>query len=92
MIKGFDYEEFISQPISIDITQEMQYARRGNTIAAFPTERSIMINIGGKDYDVKDLIWRLERAEAATYDLQALCAQLFHRIEELEQDRFKIRF
>lgn len=82
------------QPLSVDITQELQYARdcRGNTVAAFPTEQTIMITVGGQEYDVKELVWRLLRAESATYDLQTHVAQLLHRIEELERDNFKLRF
>lgn len=94
MIKGFNQEDFMSQPLSVDVTQETQYACDcfGNTVAAFPTEQTIMIAVGGTEYDVRDLVWRLLRAEEATYDLQTQVAQLLHRIEELERDNFKLRF
>ena len=71
MIKSFNKEEFMSQPVQVEISQEESYAydTLGNTIAAFPTGRTVVINVGGEDYDVRDLVWRLKCAEANIDDV-----------------------
>ena len=81
MIEYFDKEEFMSQPVEVEISQEDSYARDtlGNTVAAFPTKQTVVINIGGEEHDVRDLVWRLKYAEA---NIDQLCKRL------CELDRF----
>ena len=75
MIKSFNKEEFMSQPVTVEMSQETEYAydSLGNTIAAFPHGQSIVINVGGEDHDVRDLVWRLKCAEA---NIDQLCERL----------------
>ena len=87
MIKSFNKEEFMSQPVQVEISQEETYAydTLGNTIAAFPTGQTVVINVGGEEHDVRDLVWRLKCAEA---NIDQLCERLFkldrycHDLEE----------
>lgn len=75
MIKSFNKEEFMSQPVQVEISQDTEYAQNihGNTIAAFPTGQTVVINVGGEEYDVRDLVWRLKCAEA---NIDQLCERL----------------
>ena len=65
----------MSQPVQVEISQDIEYASDtlGNTIAAFPTERTVVINVGGEEHDVRDLVWRLKCAEA---NIDQLCERL----------------
>lgn len=80
MINIFNKEEFFSEPASVQIHEETSYAKDvlGNTVAAFPRERAIIINVGGQDYDVRDLVWRLKSAET-------LIDQLISKVDVLER-------
>lgn len=87
MINSFDKENFMQEPTSIDIQQEVQYAygNLGNTaVAAFPMEQSVVLHIGERDYDVRELVYRLIEAEHNIYDLQHHIAQLYAAIDELK--------
>ena len=93
MIKSFNKEEFMSQPVTVEMSQETEYAydSLGNTIAAFPHEKSIIINVGGEDHDVRDLVWRLKCAEAnidqlceKLIKLDCYCRDLEWRLSQLE--------
>ena len=97
MIKSFDKEEFMSMPAWVEVSQEETYAydTLGNTIAAFPTGQSVVINVGGEDYDVRDLVWRLKCAEANVdqlcarlCELDRYCRDLESRLGQLEQRVF----
>ena len=97
MIKSFDKEEFMSMPAWVEVSQEETYARDtfGNTIAAFPTGQSVVINVGGEEYDVRDLVWRLKCAEANIDDLcerliklDCYCHDLESRLGRQEQRVF----
>ena len=65
MIHPFDREEFINSPMTIQSICKssdlgpLEYERQ--TIR--PPERSLVISICGMDYDVRELVWRLLRAE-----------------------------
>lgn len=94
MINSFDKEKFMQEPVSIDIQQEVQYAYGdlGNTaVAAFPTGQSIILHVGEKDYDVRDLVRRLLEAEYNIYDLQHHISQLYAQIDELKQQHSEKR-
>lgn len=75
MIKHFNKDEFMSQPVQVEVSQEESYAydTLGNTIATFPTRQTIVINVGGEEHDVRDLVWRLKCAEA---NIDQLCSRL----------------
>ena len=75
MIKSFNKEEFMSQPVQVEISQDTEYAQNihGNTIAVFPTGQTVVINVGGEEHDVRDLVWRLKCAEA---NIDQLCERL----------------
>lgn len=57
MIYGFDKEEFMNEPVFATIEQNIMEAigPRGNAIHPFTDEQSIVIHVGGQDYDVRDL-------------------------------------
>lgn len=65
MIHPFDREEFINSPMTIQSTCKssdlgpLEHER----LTVRPLERSLIINICGMDYDVRELVWRLLRAE-----------------------------
>lgn len=79
MINMFNKEEFFAQPVSVQMHEEVSYAQDayGNAVAAFPHERTIVISVGGEDYDVRELVWRLKSAET-------LLGQLIYRVNNLE--------
>ena len=79
MINMFNKEEFFAEPVSVQMHEEVSYAQDafGNAVAAFPHERTIIINVGGEDYDVRELVWRLKCAE----DYVNL---LINRVDDLE--------
>lgn len=61
MIYGFDKEEFMNEPVFATIEQNIMEAigPRGNVIHPFADEQTIVIHVGGQDYDLRDLIWRI---------------------------------
>lgn len=98
MINRFYLEERIQEqeqePVSIEFQQEVQYAYGdlGNTaVAAFPMERSVVLHIGERDYDVRELVNRLIEAEYNIYDLQSRVGQLCAQIDELKQQHSENR-
>lgn len=97
MIEYFDKEEFMSQPVQVEISQEESYAcdTLGNTMAAFPIEQTVVINVGGEEHDVRDLVWRLKCAETnidqlceRLCELDCFCRSLNVRLEDLEKRVF----
>ena len=78
MIKGFNKEEFLAQPVEARIEQEIEtaYDVRGNNICQFPMEQTIVLNIGGTDYDVRQLVYSL-------FDLQARNDRMTEEIKEM---------
>ena len=78
MIKGFNKEEFLAQPVEARIEQEIEtaYDIRGNGISQFPMEQTIILNIGGTDYDVRQLVYSL-------FDLQVCNARMTEEVKEM---------
>ena len=73
MIYGFDKEEFMNQPVFATIEQNIMEAigPRGNVIHPFAdNEQSIAIHVGGQDYDVRDLVWRIFENESKIITLE----------------------
>ncbi len=82
MIRGFEREEFIHQPVEVVLRQEEElYALkdRGYDIRPMPQEQTIVISVGGIEYDVRDLIWRIKSTEAEVDMLRDMIGRL--RIE-----------
>lgn len=79
MINMFNKEEFFAEPVSVQMHEEVSYAQDayGNAVAAFPREQTVIINVGGEDYDIRELVWRLKSAET-------LLDQLIYRVNDLE--------
>ena len=65
MIHPFDREEFVTSPMTIRIARKSPdlelLEHEKQTIHR--QEKSLVINICGMDYDVRELVWRLLRAE-----------------------------
>lgn len=79
MIYGFDKEEFMNQPVFATIEQETQYAvcSRDNRVIPWQSqEQSIVLHIGDRDYDVRDLVYRLLRTEGEVMALTEKVADL----------------
>ena len=79
MIKGFNKEEFLAQPVEARIEQEIEtaYDVRGNGIHPLSAvEQTIILNIGGTDYDVRQLVYSL-------FDLQARNDKMTEEIKEM---------
>lgn len=98
MINSFDLEKFMQEqeqePVSIEFQQEVQYAYgdlSNTAVAAFPMERSVVLHIGERDYDVRELVNRLLVAEHNIYDLQSRVSQLYAQIDELKQQHSENR-
>lgn len=73
MIYGFDKEEFMNEPVFATIEQNIMEAigPRGNVIHPFADcEQSIVIHVGGNDYDVRDLVWRIFENEGKINTLE----------------------
>ena len=73
MIYVFDKEEFMNQPVFATIEQNIMEAidPRGNVIHPFAdNEQSIVIHVGGNDYDVRDLVWRIFENESRINTLE----------------------
>lgn len=93
MIEYFDKEEFMKAPISATIEQEIEYAvcGRGNRVNPWQSqEQSIVLHIGDHDYDVRDLVYRLLRAEGEVMMLMDKVADLQTHVQVLE-DKMSVR-
>ena len=65
MIHPFDREEFINSPMTIRVARkspDLELLEHGKQ-TIHRQEESLVINICGMDYDVRELVWRLLRAE-----------------------------
>ena len=92
MINSFDKEIFMKAPTFATIEQETEYAvcDRGNRIMPLPQEQSIILHIGDRDYDVRDLVYRLLRAEGEVMALMEKVADLQTHVQVLE-DKMSVR-
>ena len=65
MIHPFDREEFIHSPMTIRLERKspslesLDHGRQSMR----PPEETIVISVCGMDYDLRELVWRLLRAE-----------------------------
>ena len=93
MIEYFDKEEFMKAPIFATIEQETQYAVVGRDDRVRPwqsQEQGIVLHIGDRDYDVRDLVYRLLRAEGEVMALMEKVADLQTHVQVLE-DKMSVR-
>ena len=65
MIECFDKEEFMKAPVELHSVTETYdvLGPRNNVIMPFIKEQSVVLHIGDRDYDIRDLVYRLLRAE-----------------------------
>ena len=81
MIKGFNKEEFLAQPMEVHIEQEVietaHDIQGGNVIS--PLEQSIVLNIGGIDYDLRQLVYSF-------FDLEAKVDRMTEKIERMQEE------
>lgn len=92
MIECFDKEEFMKAPVEIHSVTETQgiLGSCGNVIMPFAQEKSIVLHIGDRDYDIKDLVYRLVRAEGEIMALMDKIADLQTHVRTLE-DKMSVR-
>ena len=87
MIEYFDKEEFMKAPLFATIEQDTQYAvcgRESKVISLRSQEPSIVLHIGDRDYDVRDLVYRLLRAEGEVMMLMDKVADLQNYVQVLK--------
>ena len=87
MIEYFDKEDFMKAPTFVTIEQETEYAvcnRDSKVMPWQPQEPSIVLHIGDRDYDVRDLVYRLWRAEGEVMMLMEKVADLQTHVQALE--------
>lgn len=80
MIKGFNKEDFLAQPMELRIEQEMveiDYDEQGGNVIS-PLEQTIVLNIGGTDYDLRQLVYSL-------FDLEAKVNNMTEKIQEMQR-------
>lgn len=87
MIEYFDKKEFMKAPVELHSVTESYdvLGPRNNVIMPFVQEQSIVLHIGDHDYDVRDLVRRLLRAECDVVALMSTVADLKTQIEVLEE-------
>lgn len=92
MIEYFDKEEFMKAPVELHSVTEIQEALgpRGNVIMPFMQEKSIVLHIGDRDYDIRDLVYRLLRAEGEVMAFMDKVADLQTHVRALE-DKMSVR-
>lgn len=78
MIECYNKEEFMKAPVEITFVKETCDAigMSGRVIMPFVYEQSIVLHVGDHDYDVRDLIYRLLRAEGEVMALMEKVADL----------------
>ena len=86
MIEYYNKDEFLSAPIEITSIKEIFDAidMSGRVIMPFVQEQSLVLHIGDRDYDVRDLVYRLLRAEGEVMALMEKVADLQTHIQVLE--------
>ena len=81
MIKGFNKEDFLTQPMELRIEQEMieiDYdTQEGNLIS--PLGQTIVLNIGGINYDLRQLVYSL-------FDLEAKVNTMTEKIQIMQEE------
>ena len=86
MIEYFDKEEFMKAPVEFHSVTETYdvLGPRNNVIMPFMKEQSIVLHIGDRDYDIRDLVYRLLRAEGEVMALMDKVADLQTHVRVLE--------
>ena len=94
MIEQFTKEEFMHQPVEIRVesTYMPLEADKDYGIKPLPLEQTIVLHVGGEDYDVRDLIWRLHEAEMRICELVDRTERLEHVVADLKSIDTSIEF
>lgn len=84
MIKSFNKEEFLAQPMEVRVEQETNTAydlQAEEDISSFPSnlEQTIVLNIGGTDYDLRQLVYSI-------FDLEAKVDRITEKIERMQEE------
>ena len=89
MIEWYDKEEFMKAPVELQSITETQnvLGPRGNILMPLRQERTVMLHIGDKEYDIRDLIYRLLRAEAEIESLVTTVSSLQTRMDQLADEQ-----
>ena len=85
MIYGFNKEEFMNQPAFATIEQDTMEAigPRGDIIHPFVGEQTIVIHVGGQDYNLRVLVYRIFENEMKIATLENRVNNLVCAIEDL---------
>ena len=86
MIEHFDKEEFMKAPVELySVTETYDVlGPRNNIIMPLMKEESVVLHIGNRDYDIRDLVYRLLRAEGEVMALMDKVADLQTHVRVLE--------
>ena len=93
MIEYFDKEEFMKAPMFATIEKETEYAvcDRGNRVKPWQqSQERVVLHIGDRDYDIRDLVYRLLRAEGEVMALMDKVADLQTHVRVLK-DKMNVR-
>ena len=87
MIECYTKEDFMRQPIEVTAIRETCDAIDigGRVIMPFPQEQTILLHVGGSEYDIRDLVWRIVRADREVFDLQTKVEALEEKMRVLEE-------
>lgn len=71
MIEQFTKEEFMHQPMEVRIENTYVPLEADKNCGIIPQtlEQTIVLHVGGEDYDIRDLVWRLHEAEMRICEL-----------------------
>lgn len=93
MVEYFDKEQFLTEPVTIEVVRDMDdlslHCDDVNVVR--PVEPSIYIHVGGYDYDVRELIYRLLHAESEIHDLTSVTQEMQLSIANLQAEIFDIK-
>lgn len=86
MIDSFEKERFMHEPVEITLERDCStaYAYGNYKVAEFVNDQTVILNIGGNNYDVRDLIWRVFESERMVNDLNTRLFDLEKKYEELK--------
>lgn len=84
MIEQFTKEEFMHQPMEVRIENTYVPLETDRNCGIMPQalEQTIVLHVGGEDYDIRDLVWRLHEAEMRICEL----ADRTTRLEQVTAD------
>lgn len=89
MIEQFTRTEFMHQPVEARIENTYVPLEADNDFNIRPQalEQTIVLHVGGEDYDIRDLIWRLHDAEKHICRLTERVAILEEAVGDIQSQK-----